>query len=207
MKNYITQLVLILMLGLHALPAQAQFSTRPAPMWEGVEKTPADIQSDEKFVKEAVKLAGGNVEQAAQSLIQIGWSRIGEDANHAIRAFNQAWLIQPDNPNIFWGFAVASHIRNDELTNVTRLFDKTRELISLKGFPASARLEADQGRVLTERKLHTEARVFFEKALELDPNYPPAHFGMTQVAEALGDAELKAKHEAYLAQSSQQKSE
>ena len=186
---------IILFFGIFILPANAQISTRPAPMWEDYEKTAADIRDDKKFVKDAIELAGGDAAQATQSLIQIGWQRIGEDANNAIRAFNQAWLIQPDTPDIFWGFAVASHIRNDKLKTVNRWFNKTRQLIALKGYPESARLEADHGRVLTERNCHKEARPYFEKALSLDPKYPPAHIGMMNVADALGDKELKDKHQ------------
>jgi len=186
----------VVLFGMLTLPAQAQFSTKPAPMWEGYEKTALDIQSDEKFIKEAVELAGGDAAQAALSLIQIGWQRIGEgDPNHAIRAFNQAWLIQADDPSIFWGFAVASHIRNDELKMITRWFDRARQLIALKGFPESPRLESDEGRVLAERGENEKAKPLFEKALSLDPNYAPAHIGMINVAAALGDKKLQDKHQ------------
>jgi len=173
----------------------AQISSRPAPMWEGYEKTAADLADDQKFIAETLKLANGNHAQAAQSLIQIGWQRIGQDPNHAIRAFNQAWLLEPENPNIFWGFAVSSHIRGDDLKTVSRWFKRTRELIAFKGFPESARLETDQGRVLAERKCYKEALPLFEKALSLDPNYIPAHIGMINVAKAMGNLELQDKHQ------------
>lgn len=185
-----------MLIGLATLTAQAQISTRPAPMWEDYQKTALDIESDKKFVKETIELAGGDATRAASSLIQIGWQRIGEgDPNHAIRAFNQAWLIQADNPSVFWGFAVASHIRNDELKTVSRWFNRTRQLLALKGLPENHRLEADEGRVLTERSEHGKAKPLFEKALSLDPSYVPAHIGMINVAAALGDNDLKAKHE------------
>jgi len=160
------------------------------------EKTAADIQSDNKFVKETIELAGGDAAKAAVSLVEIGWQRIGEgDPNHAIRAFNQAWLIQPDNPAVFWGFAVAGHIRNDDLATVTRWFNRTRQLIALKGLPENHRLEADEARVLAERGEHGKAKPLFKKALSIDPNYIPAHIGMMNIADALGDAELKQKHQ------------
>lgn len=164
-------------------------------MWEGYEKTVADHESDKKFIKEAAELAGGDANAAALSLIEIGWQRLGQDANHAIRAFNQAWLIQPNNPNIFWGFAVASHIRKDELKTINRWFARTRQLMALQGLPDSPRLEADQGRVLEERKCYKEARPYFEKALSLEPKYLQAHIGMINVAKALDDKELQEKHQ------------
>jgi tetratricopeptide (TPR) repeat protein len=164
-------------------------------MWEGYEKTASDIKGDEEFIEQAIKLAKGDAAKAAQNLIQIGWSRIGKDPNHAIRAFNQAWLIEPNNPEIFWGFGIASHIRNDALKVVRRWFTKTRELIELEGSPTSARLEADYGRILTERNCHKEAKPFFEKALAINPDYDQAHIGMINVGAALGDEDLKQKHQ------------
>ncbi len=67
--------------------------------------------------------------------------------------------------------------------------------MALKGLPDSARLEADQGRVLEERKCYKEARPYFEKALSLQPKYLQAHLGMINVAAALGDKELQEKHQ------------
>lgn len=194
--KFLIKPIFAVFIGLATLTAQAQISTRPTPMWEGYEKTAADIQSDNKFVKETIELAGGDAAKAAVSLVEIGWQRIGEgDPNHAIRAFNQAWLIQPDNPAVFWGFAVAGHIRNDDLATVTRWFNRTRQLIALKGLPENHRLEADEARVLAERGEHGKAKPLFKKALSIDPNYIPAHIGMMNIADALGDAELKQKHQ------------
>lgn len=195
MKFLITP-ILAIILGIATLTAEAQISTRPAPMWEDYEKTEFDIQSDKDFVKQATELADGDAARAAASLIQIGWQRIVEgDPNHAIRAFNQAWLIEADNPSVFWGFAVASHIRNDELDTVSRWFNRTRELLALKGLPENHRLEADEARVLAERGEHEKAKALFEKALTIEPDYIPAHIGMINVAGELGDTELKDKHQ------------
>jgi len=170
--KFLIKPIFAVFIGLATLTAQAQISTRPTPMWEGYEKTAADIQSDNKFVKETIELAGGDAAKAAVSLVEIGWQRIGEgDPNHAIRAFNQAWLI------------------------VTRWFNRTRQLIALKGLPENHRLEADEARVLAERGEHGKAKPLFKKALSIDPNYIPAHIGMMNIADALGDAELKQKHQ------------
>ena len=177
-------------------PAYAQFSTKPQPLWEGTEKSEADLKNDQEFIKNATELAEGDRELAARSLVQLGWKRLGSgDANHAIRAFNQASLLKPDFPDIYWGFAIATHIRGDELENITRWFDKTRELMKRQNIPESPRIEADQGRILEERKLPAEARPFFEKALSLDENYVIAHIGMIRVASALGDDALREKHQ------------
>jgi tetratricopeptide (TPR) repeat protein len=178
-----------------ATPVSAQISSNPNPMWEGYQKTETDLADDQKFIADVLKLTDGNRQQASQALVQIGWKRMGQDANHAIRAFNQAWLLEPENPNVFWGFAVAAHIRNDEIKTITRWFNRTRQLMTLKGVPENARLEADHGRVLAERKQYSEALTLFEKSIALDPDYVPAHIGMINVAKALGNMELEEKHQ------------
>ena len=176
--------------------SEAQFSQRPVPMWEGVERTADDLANDEKFVDEAINRAEGSRKQAVRILVDTGWRRIGEgDPNHAIRAFNQAWLVDPDEPTIFWGFAVATHIRGDETTDVERWFDQTRALMAARKITDDANLEVDQGRVLESRGEDERARAFFERALELDPNHVPAHVGMIKVARALGDNSLEEEHQ------------
>lgn len=186
-------------------PALAQISSRPAPMWEDYQKTSADIASDEKFVQDAIRLADGDRKKAAANVMQLGWQRLAEDPNHAIRAFNQAWLIEPDNPGIFWGFAVASHLRNDTLDDVKRWFDKTRELFNKQGAPQNAQLEANYGRVLVEREMPEDAIAFFEKALTIDPAYLQSHVALIEIAKTIGNAQLQKKHEELLAQKSSQK--
>jgi len=208
---YVRQSLLLALFFITAIffasSAHAQFSTKPEPMWEGYEKTSSDIESDKKFVEDTLKLSDGDREKAAATLIQIGWQRIGSDANHAIRAFNQAWLVDPDNPGIFWGFAVATHLRNDELPVVIRWFDKTRELFKKQGFAENARLEANQGRVLVERDMPAQALPFFEKALVIEPQYIQAHLAIIEIARQTENTALQTKHEVLLKAKSGQKSE
>lgn len=172
------------------LPAHAQLG-HAAPMWEGYEKTESDLAADEELIKKSLELTKGDAALAAQYAVRAAWERIGKnDPNGAIRRFNQAWLIMPELSDIYWGFAIATHIRGDDLKDVERWF--TRVESEIKG---SARLSTDHGRVLEERKLPERARPLFEQALALDPNYEQAHIGMIRVAEALGDEELAKKHQ------------
>lgn len=171
--------------------AHAQLETRPTPMWEGVEKSDADKANDEKLVKDVLKLTKGDRTQAATVIVRLGWDEIaGGRPNEAVRRFNQAWLIKPDMADIFWGYAVATHIRGDDLDKVERWFDEAGKTIT-----DNPRLLSDRGRVLEERKEPGKARSWFEKALVLDPEYVPAHVGMVLVARALEDEALEEKHQ------------
>lgn len=171
-------------------PAHSQLETRPTPMWEGVEKTASDIDNDKNLVKQALELSNGDPREAALSMAQSGWQQIGNgQPNDAIRRFNLAWLVKPDLPDIFWGFAVAAHIRGDDVAAVQKLFDGADG-----AFDQNPQFLTDRGRVLEEREMPNEARVWFEKALALNEGYAPAHFGMMRVGMALEDKELEDKH-------------
>lgn len=182
-------LAFIILLGF-PVTSHAQFSAKPQPLWEGSVKTEADKKNDADLVEKSIELAGGR-KTAAEFATRLGWSEIGKnDPNQAIRRFNQAWLIDPDFPELYWGFAVATHIRGDELQKVERWFLEARKRLG-----SGARLLTDYGRVLEERKMPERAKPLFVEALKADPNYVSAHIGMVQVARALGDAALEEKHQ------------
>ncbi len=192
--RYLRQVLIILSCLLFSiiatLPAHAQFEAKPTPIWEGVEKTEADKENDDKFIKQVLALTKGDELAAAQGVVQLGWEQIGQGKpNEAIRRFNQAWLINPNLPDIFWGFGVATHVRGDETDEVVRWFEE-----AFKGLRENPRFLADRGRVLEERKLPKRARFWFRAALDIDPDYVPAHVGMSRIANALGDAELEKTH-------------
>lgn len=188
MKHFLYTIVFFL--GF-TLSAHAQLETHPTPIWEGIVKSEADIENDHRLVKRSLELTNGDRQKAVEFAVRLAWERIGRnDPNGAIRRFNQAWLIDPEFPDIFWGFAIATHIRGDDLEKVERWFLKTEEAV-----PPNARLFTDHGRVLEERKMPEKARKLFERAIAVDPNYPPAHVGMMQIAQAIGDTELFEKHQ------------
>ncbi len=175
--------------------AHAQLETKPTPMWEGIEKSALDIESDEKLVKSALEITNGDRRAAATAMLRVGWNQIADGKiNEAIRSFNQAWLIDPEFADIHWGFAIATHVRGDDLPKIENHFDR-----ALDGNENDARLATDRGRVLEQRNMPEKARFWFEKAISIDAGYAPAYFGMVLVAQALEDgaleAEFKKKHD------------
>ncbi len=161
------------------------------PMYEGVEKTEEQIEIDQELIKKSLELTKGDAELAAQFAVQAAWERIGKnDPNGAIIRLNQAWLIKPDYRGIYWGFAIATHVRGDDIEKVERWFARTEQ-----DYKDNPRLLADHGRVLEERQYYGRAKPYFEQALLIDPLYEPAHIGMIKVAQGLGDENLRDKHQ------------
>ena len=160
-------------------------------MWEGVKKSDLDIENDKKLVEDALKITNGDRRAAVVTMLQRGWEQIGEGkTNDAIRSFNQAWLIEPEFSDIHWAFAIATHIRGDDLVKVMRHFDR-----AMRDKGNDARLSSDRGRVLEERGQPGQAQFWFERAIELDASYEPAYIGMIRVALALEDEELEAEYQ------------
>jgi len=68
---------------------------------------------DRSFIATVTKAAGSR-EKAAESVLEMGWQAVRErDWRLAIRRFNQAWLLTPENPQVFWGLGIALGVKGD----------------------------------------------------------------------------------------------
>lgn len=65
--------------------------------------------ADDKLIAAAVRTFGSR-EKAAASWVAQGFVFYQQnDTVRAMRRFNQAWLLDPNNPEVYWGFAVVLH--------------------------------------------------------------------------------------------------
>ena len=81
--------------------------TNELPMYGRAPKNEKQIKADEIFIEAATKAAGSR-EVAARHAIQRGFEYLNRaDRSTAMKRFNQAWLLTPDNPHVFWGFGSA----------------------------------------------------------------------------------------------------
>jgi hypothetical protein len=82
------------------------------PMFGGYEKTAWQNTADEQFMEIVLPGFQGDRAAAAESFARTGWnSYYQDDRTSAIKRFNQAWLLDPDNQHALWGFAVISRER------------------------------------------------------------------------------------------------
>ena len=66
---------------------------------------------------------GASREDAAEYAARLGWNYYySANCTSAIRRFNQAWLLNPDNRNALWGFAVIS-LERGEIEEATHYFE------------------------------------------------------------------------------------
>lgn len=184
-------LVLAFLVALVLAPASAL--AKEMPLWEGVAKNQAMLAADEEFVAAIKKETGGDLPAGARHFVRRGWEALDrKEFEVAIRRFNQAWLLDDGNPDIYWGFALTTYLRGDGLTVTQRWFAEAERRMS-DGRPLAALL-SDHGRVLDESGEPAKAKAYFERALAANPNHVEAHVGMARVLAQAGDMAGAERH-------------
>lgn len=179
-----------LLTALFLATSLASASATELPLWAELTKTPKMYAADKAFVEEVGRIHNGDLKKGATYSVRQGWDAFGKsNYDIAIRRFNQAWLLDPENGEIYWGFALVSFLRSEPLTETERWFTEAERFIK-----NDAGLLTDHGRVLDERGEPTRAKPYFENALIIDPNDREAHVGMVQVLTKLGDKPGAEKH-------------
>jgi Tfp pilus assembly protein PilF len=186
-KSWLAILICIL------LPLTSCQEEQQVPMWEGIQKTEEQLKADQIFIAETEKVIGK--EAGAQRALQVGWEFLLEknDPNMAIRRFNQAWLLDKSNPNIHWGYAVATHRQGLPLEVVSRHFSSAEDGFS-QNMAAVADIYADFGRVLAERHQLDLAKDKLKKALAMNHKHKSANVTMASILASEGNHALAAEH-------------
>lgn len=74
------------------------------PMYRGIDKTSEMIEADNLFIKNVTKEI--DRDSASRHYSSIGFKLLnGNDYSTAIKRFNQAWLLDSTNYEVYWGFA------------------------------------------------------------------------------------------------------
>ncbi len=91
----------------------ADYPINERPMYGLEEKTEQQRHADDEYVRMMTR-GGRSRQEAADVAAKNAWNVFyGGDKAVAIRRFNQAWLLDPNNQLALWGFAVTSIDRGD----------------------------------------------------------------------------------------------
>jgi tetratricopeptide (TPR) repeat protein len=91
--------------------ANARSAPDELPMYGGLDRSanPALKSIDDKFILDVTKEFGSR-EKASSLFVEQGMRfYLADDYAKAMRRFNQAWLLNPNNPDVYWGFATIYH--------------------------------------------------------------------------------------------------
>lgn len=82
---------------------QSKTNIRLLPEYGHAAKTKQQLETDSAFIKTATQKE--SPEKASEALVQLGFKYLNNgDPQTAMYRFNQAWLLNPKNPEIYWGF-------------------------------------------------------------------------------------------------------
>ena len=96
--------------------------------------------------------------------------------------FNQAWLLDPENGNIYHGFAVVTAVRGGTPSEVEKLF-----LLALSKPKVDSVAFVDYGRFLWTQKQYEKSLVQLNKALERSSTARNARSNISMVYYLKGD--------------------
>jgi Tfp pilus assembly protein PilF len=172
--------LLVLLTGSTALCAALPINE--LPMYGEVAKTEQQKKADDAFIID-IEQKGYSRESGSRAVLQKGWEAFGKrDYGTAMKRFNQAWLLDPDNGDVYHGFAVVVHQRDNASSEAEKFF---RMALSKRRVGGNAYV--DYGRFLWLQARYDESLVQLSKALEKSPKGYNAYSNISFVYYKKGD--------------------
>ncbi|MGF7040475.1 tetratricopeptide repeat protein [Mucilaginibacter lappiensis] len=150
------------------------------PMYGRVKKCSAQIESDSTFLKQCDH-DFNNRKEAAKYFTNRGWDYYYKNiADTAMMRFNQAWLLDSLNANIYWGFANLVG-RQGKFKESLPLFRRSIELDSTNAkIWESASNSYGQLFFKTKDKTYLNTTIkYLKTAIKLDANNPRTYASLT----------------------------
>ena len=152
------------------------------PFFGFAEKTDAQREADDKFVKALVQ-AAGTPEKALEEVARRGWRALGSGKlAEAAQRFNQAYLVAPEQSVVYHGLAAVAQMRFNDLDFAEELFRIARKQPN----PLKV-LNADYGRVLLVAKRPKDAQPVLEQAVRDTPDFGDAWTNLASARLQNGD--------------------
>lgn len=163
-----------LLLYLFVPQAQPALPASEIPMYGETGTTRKLSERDKAFI-ESIEKAGKSRKAVAKEVMAQGWVSYGKgDLRTAIRKFNQAWLLDPENGDAYHGFALISTVRDKAADEAEKYF---RIALDKPGVNVNAYV--DYGRFLWIVERLDESLAQLRKALAVSPT---AHNAKSNIA-------------------------
>lgn len=170
-------------IGISELPThslQALTNINEIPMYGNQTKNKKQIAADEQFIKETTS-DGRTRESVSVHLSKRGWEAyFSKDYALAIRRFNQAWMLDESNFQVYWGFSAIMANRQD-LKQALEFILTAHQLN-----PKSANLMADVGQTYARLEKYDKAVMYYEKVAKMDPKNEAVFFRWAVVLFEVG---------------------
>ena len=176
MKFFFRNFSGVLLLFLFTSQAHAQLPPSEKPMYGSAGKPRKLTEKDQAFIA-SIEKSGKTRQAVAKDVIRQAWEAYGKtDYKTAIRKFNQAWLLDPENGDAYHGFALISTVRDKNGDEAEKFF---RMAIAKPGVSESAHVS--YGRFLWIVDRLDEALAQFHKALAVSSTARDARIHIARV--------------------------
>ena len=181
MRNPVAILATVLFMAFStSLRAEGQVPIDQVPMYGGIDRSaiPELKAGDEKLITDTTSQFGTR-EKASAAFVSNGFAYYQrDDLANAMRRFNQAWLLDQSNPEVYAGFGSVLH---DQGKNCEAM--QMMEKALMLNPPTFQGIYPDAARTIalcavSDKKLTAESRIklfersefLYKKAEELEPN-------------------------------------
>lgn len=176
---------------------EAQSNIRLLPRYGMIEKTAEQQAIDQKFIETTLNSEKfkGNKRAASDHMIQLGFQYLNRgDIKTAMYRFNQAYLLDNNNPEIFWGYAAvymslekyeAAHLQYQ--AGLLMQPDNTHLLTDLGTYYVVMHIENNSKDPAKAMASLDTAITIFNKSYTLDKNDPNTSFKLSAAYFAQGD--------------------
>lgn len=114
MKYIILLTLIIIGLSSCSIGTRGQQPDNLKPMYGEVTKNEEYQKSDQRFINESIKQFG-TADSAAARYTDHAWRYFyNNDMNTAMKRFNQVWLLNPEFPDTYFGFAALTEMRGNQ---------------------------------------------------------------------------------------------
>lgn len=137
---------IMLLTGCLATSQEQKSRIDEVPMYGGIDRSrvPDLVSADQEFIS-AVTKEFGSRDRASQLWVEQGFKFYNLDRlDMAMRRFNQAWLLNPENPEVFAGFGSVLHDQG-KYCDAMKMMDKS---LSLQP-PSYQGIFTDAARIMT----------------------------------------------------------
>lgn len=170
-------------------PNQKPESIAELPMYGGAAFSEQQARANNEFIAEVEKEVGRL--EGAKRAVKRGWEALkARDFRTAMRRFNQAWLLDPNNPRVYEGLATTVIVWRERVD--------TGEFVlreGLKRTPRDAGLLADLATVQMGQMKFAEAIETADKALAIDSQgQQQLHRTLMLAFQGLGQTDSMLRH-------------
>jgi|SRR5476649_2959466 Flp pilus assembly protein TadD len=153
------------------------------PMYGGIQKTPAMIAADKKFLDD-IDAKGLTRAASSDAEVALGWKYFMErrDIATAMKRFNQAWLLDPGNGDAYHGMAIVVIQRDGDAPASEQLFK--RALAAPRSGP---NVRVDYGRFLLMQSRPRDAVPVLEQGVRKPGVAPDAQALLALAYRDVGD--------------------